>query len=276
MIKTISYWSVRDGLAGTRPVEEAMADAKAAGFAGIELAIAEQGAFTVAADQATCQRYRKAAADRGLVLQTLASGMSWGACPTHPSAAIRKKAIQLHADALQRAAWLGCQAMLFVPGAVRIPWDASFAPVPYDKAMTWARQAVIELLAVAEKVGVDLCVENVWNGLFLSPLEWRDLFDSLSSPRLGMYFDVGNYLAYHQYPPHWIALLGKHIKRIHIKDYSAKDGFVDLLKGDVPWKETMAALKKIGYDKTIVAEMMPFDDTLLTRTSKAMDTILAM
>ena len=32
----------------------------------------------------------------------------------------------------------------------------------------------------------------------------------------------------------------------------------------------------IGYDKTIVAEMMPPDETLLARTSQAMDKILAM
>lgn len=276
MIKTISYWSVRGGGDHARPPEEAMEDAKKAGFAGIELAIAETGVLTPQTDQKTCERWRKAAAEKGLVMQTLASGMSWGCCPTHPDAAVRQKAIAIHAAALQRAAWLGCEAMLFVPGAVRVPWDASFPPVPYEKAMNWAREAVEALLPTAEKVGVDLCVENVWNGLLLSPLEWRDLLDRYHSPRLGMYFDVGNYLAYHQYPPHWIEFLGQRIRRIHIKDYSYKNGFVDLLKGDVPWRETMAALKKAGYTKTMVAEMMPYDQTLLERTSKALDEILAM
>lgn len=38
----------------------------------------------------------------------------------------------------------------------------------------------------------------------------------------------------------------------------------------------MSALKVIGYQKTLVAEMMPHDPTLLDRTSKAMDQILAM
>ena len=35
----ISYWSVEGGLANTRPVAEAMGEAKAAGFDGIELGI---------------------------------------------------------------------------------------------------------------------------------------------------------------------------------------------------------------------------------------------
>ncbi|MCC7409022.1 MAG: sugar phosphate isomerase/epimerase [Phycisphaeraceae bacterium] len=276
MIKTISYWSVRDGLKHTRDPLEAIDDAKAAGFAAIELAVAEKGPLTPSTDQPTCEKYRTAAADRGLVLQTLASGMSWACCPTHPDPAVRKKSIQLHADALQRAAWLGCQAMLFVPGAVRVPWDPAFAPVPYENAITWAKEAVSQLLPLAHKLSIDLCLENVWNGLLLSPLEWRDLIDSYNSPHLGMYFDVGNYLAYHQYPPHWITLLGKRIKRVHIKDYSSTKGFVDLLAGDVPWQQTIAALRQVGYDRTLVAEMMPYDDTLLERTSRAMDQILTM
>ena len=38
----------------------------------------------------------------------------------------------------------------------------------------------------------------------------------------------------------------------------------------------MPALKSIGYDKTLVAEMMPPDPTLLARTKAAMDKIVKM
>ena len=37
-----------------------------------------------------------------------------------------------------------------------------------------------------------------------------------------------------------------------------------------------AALRAIGYDKTLVAEMLPWDPTILARTSAAMDVIMAM
>ena len=53
MIKTISYWSVKGGLDNARPIEEAMLEAKQAGFAGIELAIAPEGVLTTSTDQAT-------------------------------------------------------------------------------------------------------------------------------------------------------------------------------------------------------------------------------
>jgi len=83
-----------------------------------------------------------------------------------------------------------------------------------------------------------------------------------------------------QYPPHWIELLGSRIKRVHIKDFQDEFGwegryaFCDLLQGQVPFPETMAALRAIGYDKTIVAEMIPWRPDLLEVTSRAMDTIL--
>lgn len=280
MIKCISYWSVTGGLDNTRPPQEAMDEAKAAGFAGIELAVAPTGVLTPQSDEGTCVSYRKAAEQRGLALQTLASGMSWGCSPTSPDAATRKRSIELHRSALQRAAWLGAKAMLFVPGAVKVPWDAGYAPVKYDQAVTWAREAVGELGETAEKVGVDLCVENVWNGLFYSPLELAAFVDQFKSPRIGVYFDVGNVLGYHQHPPHWIEILGPRIRRVHIKDFKTAvggmAGFCDLLEGDVPWRESMQALRAIGYDKTVVAEMLPPAPGLLERTSAAMDKIFAL
>jgi hexulose-6-phosphate isomerase len=91
---------------------------------------------------------------------------------------------------------------------------------------------------------------------------------------------VGNVLGYHQHPPHWIELLGKRIKRVHIKDFKQSQGnlggFCDLMAGDVPWAESIKALRKVGYDKTIVAEMIPWDPAVLARTSVAMDKILSL
>jgi hexulose-6-phosphate isomerase len=276
VIKGISYWSIGAKV----PMEEAMKQARDAGFGAIELAFALEGELTPASPRVTCDRLRAAAEKTGIALQSVASGMSWSVSPTHADAEVRKRSIALHKDALQRAAWLGASAVLFVPGAVKIPWNASYAPVPYDNAVKWAREAVTQLGEIAEKLNIDLCVENVWNGLFYSPIEFNSFIDGIGSPRVGVYFDVGNVLGYHQHPPDWIRMLGKRIRRVHIKDFKTAvgtlSGFCDLLEGDVPWKESMDALRAIGYDKTIIAEMMPPAPGLLERTSRAMDKILAM
>jgi len=281
MIKAVSYWCTEGGLAGTNPIHAAAASVREAGFDGIELAIADAGVLHVESTEAECRELAEQVKAAGLTLQTAACGLSWAKNPASDDAEVRRQSIDTHARALQRTAWLGCDAMLMVPGVVTSP----IAPdqcVRYDVAVDRVREAVGELLKTAEDVGVDLCIENVWNGLFLSPIELRDFVDSFDSDRLGVYFDVGNLLRYHQHPPHWIELLGQRIKRVHIKEFNETFGFVggymfsDLLNGQVPWAATMQALREVGYDRTIVAEMLPHDPGVLARTSAAMDVILAM
>ena len=276
MLKGISYWSIGAKV----PMEEAMKQARDAGFGAIELAFALEGELSPSSPRVTCDRLRNAANKTGIAVQSVASGMSWAVSPTHIDPEVRKRSIVLHTDAMQRAAWLGAEAMLFVPGAVKIPWNAEYQPVPYEKAVSWAKAAVQRLAESAERLNIDLCVENVWNGMFYSPIEFAGFVDGIGSPRVGVYFDVGNVLGYHQHPPHWIRFLGKRIRRVHIKDFKnavgTLAGFCDLLEGDVPWKESMSALREIGYDKSLIAEMMPPAPGLLERTSEAMDKILAM
>lgn len=153
--------------------------------------------------------------------------------------------------------------------------------VRYDYALASCRDCVAELLNTAETTGVDLCIENVWNGLFYSPCELADIIDSFKSSRLGVYLDVGNLIGYHQYPPHWIELLEARINRVHVKDFRHEFGwsgtysFCDLQDGDVPWEDTFSALRGVSYNGTVIAEMMPYSPGLLSRTSKAMDRLLA-
>lgn len=281
MIKSISYWSFQQGLAGTHPIPEALHEAAEAGFQAVELAIGTEGAFHVDLTEQDCGLIIKQIADSRISVSTVATGLSWGCNPVSDDEQTRIKSIQMHIKALQLTGAIGAKAMLMVPGFAGGPIGAG-GPVRYDRAIQRLRQAVDQLLPVAEKSNVDLCLENVWNGLFYSPLELIDFIDSFESSSLGVYLDVGNLLGYHQYPPHWIELLAHRIKRIHIKDFIENFGFVggyafnSLGAGQVPWPQTMQALKNIGYDQTITAEMLPWNSGLLKRTSLEMDRILAM
>ncbi len=281
MIKSISYWSFEQGLAGTHPIDLALAQASEAGFEAVELAIGADGAFHVDMTETQCSAISKQIAQSGIGVPTVAAGLSWGCNPVSDEAWVREQSIQMHAKALRLTGAIGAKAMLMVPGYIGGPIGAG-GPVRYDKALDRLRDAVDQLLPVAEQADVELCLENVWNGLFYSPLEFNRFIDSFNVSRLGIYFDVGNLLGYHQHPPHWIELLAHRIKRVHIKDYIENFGFVggfsftSLDAGQVPWQETMRALKQIGYDQTITAEMLPWDPGLLKRTSLEMDRIMTL
>jgi hexulose-6-phosphate isomerase len=281
MIKSISYWSLQDGLAGTHPIDKALEDAAAAGFEALELAVGTSGVFHVEMSDNELKTIADQIARASIPVPTVAAGLSWGCNPLSDDADTRKQSIKIHSQALRCAAAIGAKAMLMVPGVVGGPLGGG-NPVRYDHALERARIAVDALLPIADEVGVDLCLENVWNGLFYSPIEFAAFIDSFESNRLGIYFDAGNVLGYHQHPPHWIELLGKRIKRVHIKDFTENFGFTGgysfcpLGAGQVPWTQTIAALKASGYDQTLVAEMLPWDPGLLQRTSLEMDRIIAL
>ena len=275
MIKGISYLTFENGLANTQSIESALEQTKTYGFDALELGISTEGVLTTKTSKAECAQIRKTINESGIFVDSLTNGLSWGVSPTSNDEATRAHSIRLHKDAIQVASNLGCKAFLFVPGVVKSPISSEI--VRYDKALDRIRDAINQLLPISEDLDVDLCIENVWNGFFYSPIELRDFVDSFNSDKLGVYLDIGNLIGYQQHPPHWIELLNSRIKRVQVKDYrenfdwTGSFSFCDLGTGDVPWKETIDSIKAINYKSTIVAEMLPWDETLLARTSTAMD-----
>ena len=275
MIKGISYLSFENGLSNNESIESALSQTKNNGFDALELSVSSEGVINTNTSKAECELIRKKIEDSGVFVDTIATGMSWGVSPTSNDKSIRKHSISLHKDAIKVASHLDCKALLFVPGVVKSPISPEI--VRYDRALARLREAINQMLPIAEDLNVDLCMENVWNGFFYSPIELRDFVDSFDSDRLGVYLDIGNLIGYQQHPPHWIELLNSRIKRVQIKDFqenfdwTGSFSFCDIGAGDVPWKETIAALEAIQYKSTIIAEMLPWDETILSRTSAAMD-----
>jgi hexulose-6-phosphate isomerase len=104
----------------------------------------------------------------------------------------------------------------------------------------------------------------------------RDFIDVFGSEMVGAYFDVGNVLLT-GYPEQWIRILGKRIKRVHVKDFKRSagtaEGFVDLLEGDVDFQLVKKALADIGYDGYVTAELLPFAPGRPEKTARAMKKI---
>jgi hexulose-6-phosphate isomerase len=277
LIKGISYLSFENGLSNTESIDSALTQTKSNGFDALELSVSSEGVINTNTSKAECEIIRKKINDSGVFVDSIATGMSWGVSPTSDDESIRKQSISLHQDAIKVASHLECKALLFVPGVVKSPISPEI--VRYDRALNRLREAINQCLPIAEDLNVDLCMENVWNGFFYSPIELRDFVDSFNSDRLGIYLDIGNLIGYQQYPPHWVELLNSRIKRVQIKDFqenfdwTGSFSFCDIGAGDVPWSETIAALNSIQYKSTIIAEMLPWDETILSRTSVAMDQI---
>ena len=271
-----SYWMFEGGLEGKKPIAEAMAEAKELGFDAIELCVASEGVLTCRTTQKQCEEILATARNTGIEISGVASGESWGSSPTANDPAVRERIIDFTKDALQVTKWLGTDAYLFVPGAVDVFFLPDAEVIPYDVCYDRAKEAVGQLVETAEKLGVVIAIENVWNKFLISPLEMRDFIDSFNSKMVGSYFDVGNVMLT-GYPDQWIRILGTRIKRVHIKDFrksvGTAEGFVDLLEGDVDFQAVRKALAETGYDGYVTAEMIPFAPGLPQRTAEAMKKI---
>jgi L-ribulose-5-phosphate 3-epimerase len=282
MKKSISTWS----FPGDWDLRRQLEVASAAGFAGFEVALAEDGPVSLTSTGRELVAVRRLADKEGLVLSGLASGLYWGANPASGSATVRRRAAEIVRRQIETAATLGIDAILVVPGAVGVDFIPGCEIVPYETAYERATDFVRAALPLAEKRRVTLAVENVWNKFLLSPLEMRAFLAQFDSERVASYFDVGNALAF-GYPEQWIDILGARIARVHFKDYrravGTADGFCDLLSGDVDWPAVMRALHAARYAGWIAAEMIPpvpfykhAPEVLIQNTSRAMDAIFKL
>ena len=255
MKKAISGWCFPG-----KSVNESMAEAKAAGFDGIELTLEESGETGLDSTPAKWAEIRAYADEIGLSIHSVATGLLWSYPLTSDDEEVREKGIKVVEKQLDMAETFGADAILIIPGAVDARFIPNFKPVPYDTAYERAFAAVMRLKEKAEAKKVHIGVENVWNMFLMSPLEMREFIDKIGSPYVGVYFDVGNVVAT-GFPEDWIRILGKRIRKVHFKDYRISvgglDGFVDLLSGDVNWPAVMDAFREVGYDGWVTAEMIP-------------------
>ena len=276
MKKGISIWSFP-----VMSLAESFALAKDAGFEGVEVALATDGEVNLKSTEKDLLKVKADAENAGIELYSVASGLYWDFWLTSDDKAEREKAKDIVRIQLNAAATLGANTILVVPGSVNADFVSETKVVDYKSAYERSLEAFTELREDAEKYGVSIGIENVWNKFLTSPMEMRGFIDAIGSDYVGSYFDVGNVL-FNGYPEHWIKILADKIKKVHFKDYrkaaGGLHGFVDLLAGDVNYPAVMDAFKAVGYDDWVTAEMIPnykyFTEAIVYNTSYSMDKIL--
>lgn len=270
MKKSINQWAFPSGMS----LVDCFKLAKTAGFEGVEVVFSEDGEINLNSTKEKIEKIKEDAKNVGIEIASLATGLFWKYSLTSDNPQEQEKAKDITKKMLEVASWLGTDAILVVPGVVN---DV----VSYDKAYERSLKALKELSKSAEEYRVCIAVENVWNRFLLSPLEMKQFVDEIGSPFVSVYFDIGNVVLF-GYPEQWIRILGKRIKRIHVKDFKRSIGtalgFVNLGYGDINWENVISALKDIGYDGWLIAEYFSgpsfAPEHLIYEISKAMDLIL--
>ncbi len=238
------------------------------GYQGLEILLTESGELTMTSGPSDYEAIRRMSEAAGVELTSICGAGDLSdndpAVRDAYKAQIRKM--------LEAAEALGLDTVLVTGGRTN-------EKVPYDVAFERQLAALQELAPEAERRRVNIGLENIWNKLLISPLEFRDFLDRIGSEYVGCYFDTGNVLLY-GYPEQWIRILGKRIKKIHFKDFRIDHNerryeWSQLMQGQVDWPAVMREIRVIGYDDYVITEVCG-DRSVYEETCRIMDTILAL
>ena len=260
--------------------------AKDAGFDGIELNYDLESELSPKSGTPEFTQIRKMADEIGIQISGLCSFLFWPYPLTSNDPTERARGMELAGKMTQAAHDLGTENLLVVPGAVHMPWREDHDPTPNDVCDRRARKAIGKLLPTAEKLNVHLNIENIFfNGFLMSPMEMVDFVDSFSSPYVQVHFDTGNIMEY-QFPEHWIPILGKRIKNVHLKEFTKKgtdhslEAFRPLLDGTTNWPAVLEAFNQVGYDGYLTFEYFHpyqhFPEALVYQTADSLDRMLGI
>jgi len=252
---------------GPAPLVEKFAMLKEVGFEGVELD---------SPSDRHPDEVLEAMKKTGLEVSGIVDSVHWKDTLADPDPAVRARGVAALETALRDAKKLKATSVLLVPAVVG-------AKVGYDEAWERSRAEIAKVVPLAAELKVSISIENVWNQFLLSPLEAARYVDSFESPWVGWHMDIGN-VVNTGWPEQWIRILGKRIRRLHVKEFSRKKrddeglwkGFdVELGQGGVDWAAVMAALDAIGYEGWASAEVAGGNAERLKAVARQMDAIFA-
>jgi L-ribulose-5-phosphate 3-epimerase len=215
----------------------------------------------------------------GIVIHGVIDSVHWRDTLSHPDEKVREKGLAALRTAIKDAKTVGADTVLLVPGVVN-------KDVTYEQCFERSSAEVKKAIPDAEKAGVKIAVETVWNNFITKPEQLIEYVDQFKSPWVGAYFDISNMLKYGVPAAEWVRKLGKRMLKFDFKGYSltkAKElkdewkGFdVGIGEGDENWPEVLKACAEVGYNTWATAEVKGGDEKWLADVSKRMDKILEL
>lgn len=206
----------------------------------------------------------------GVQVHGVIDSVHWKDMLSHPDAAVRAKGLAALRGAIADAKTVGADTVLLVPGVVN-------KQVSYQECWDRSTAEVRKVIPDAERAGVKIAVEVVWNDFLTKPEQLVEYVDQFQTPAVGAYFDCSNMLKYGVPAATWIRTLGKRMLKLDFKGWSKDKGFkAGIGEGDENWPEVLKACAEVGYTTWATAEVKGGDEAWLADVSKRMDGILQL
>ena len=245
------------GLVKDGTLRQQFAKAAELGYDAIELWVALAGdsnkVLNLDSKEEDYANIRSLIKEFGVEVRSVASGAYWGVGAFGSSDPSKSAdAIRILRKQIEAARAIGADTILVVTNLDK--------DTEYMQSIELTIKIFREMEEEIKEAGINIGLENVWNRFFMSPLDVKYVLDKIDNPLVGLYFDIGNMVAFSE-PEYWITSLGSYIKKVHIKDFKRNNGynsggtFCHLFDGDVDFEKCMKLLRETGYDDVITAEV---------------------
>lgn len=214
----------------------------------------------------------KAKDETGILIHGVIDSVHWRDTLSHPDEKVRAKGLAALRTAIKDAQTVGADTCLLVPGVVN-------KDVTFEQCWERSTAEVKKALPDAEKAGVKIAIEVVWNNFITTPEQLVKYVDQFESKWVGAYFDVSNMLKYGVPAATWVRKLGKRMLKFDFKGYrigkTEKEGkWVNIGEGSEDWPEVLKALAEVGYDGWATAEVGGGDEKWLRDVYSRMEKVL--
>ena len=248
-----------------KSLAEHFADAKNAGFDGVEMLVPFDNVEEAIA----------ASTKTGLTIDgSYSNYYQQKLRHTDSDRDVRQRALEMLKTGLKQTGEMGGDSMSIVPGHGN---DGKA-----ERILDRVQEAIESALPVAEQNEVSILIENNYNRMFYEELggqnqsadQLADFIDRIDSPWFGVQFNIGN-IAKFADPAEWIRTLGSRIKKLDLKGYSrSKNLWTKIGDGDIDWDSVTEALREIKFTGWVVADFGPSHVLRLKETSENMETKL--
>ena len=226
-------------------IEKKLELVKSLGFLGVEM----NSPSNINKDEAVKARDKTGVAIHGVI-----DSIHWKDTLSDPDEKVRAKGLAALKGALEDAKVYGADTALLVPGVVN-------KNVTYEQCWKRSSAEVRKAILTADKLGVKIAIEVVWNNFLTKPEQLVEYVDQFKTPLVGAYFDCSNMVKYGVKPSDWIRKLGKRMLKFDFKGFSLtkfknkENPWVAIGEGDEDWPDIVKALAEVGYNGWATAEV---------------------
>ena len=232
---------------GDAPLEATLARIAAAGYDGVEIP-GEPGAFDPAEVRRLLARHNL----KPLGLTASCTVPATRRDLAHPDPAVRADAVRYVVDCLRFAAEIGAPLIQMLPSG-----ETRLAPLATQaEEWTWSVEAMREAVREAERVGVRICIEplNRYEAYLVTHTdEAMAYLAAVGSPWVGMTLDLFHAHLEEADIRKAILTAGPRLFHVHVADTNRQG----LGRGHLDVAACVRALHAIGYDGSVVLEVMP-------------------